>query len=531
MTRHALTGRHFIGGRWVPSAGGTFSATDPATGKALEPPFHEATAAEVDAALRAADDAFARTRDLPPSAWADILDAIARSILDLGDALLERAQAESGLPRPRLIAERARTTGQLGLFAAMVREGSWVDAVIDTADTARQPPKPDVRRMLRPIGPVAVFDASNFPLAFGPCGGDTASALAAGNPVAVKAHPMHPGTDELFAAAVHAVLESRGLPHGLFGLLQGSGPGASADLVKHPSTRAVSFTGSRRVGRILFDIAAGRPEPIPVYAEMGSLNPLVVLPGALAERSADIAAGLARSITLGAGQFCTKPGLALVLDRPESDRFVAELTRELAAMPAATLLGRRLLELFLEATSRFARAPGVKVHLQSRPSGFADMAPILVEVDAETFRREPCFGEEAFGPASVMVRCRDGDDLLSALEAAGGNLTATLHFGSGDDPAVVRRIAGSLEEHAGRVVFNGYPTGVEVCQAMVHGGPYPATSAPGTTSVGGLAIRRFARPVAYQDAPGHLLPPALQDSNPLGIERTVDGRRTREPRR
>lgn len=525
-----LTGRHLIDGQWVESTGTTFAARNPSTGAALEPYFHQASDEDVSAALRAAATAHVLTRHLPSAGWADLLDMIAQRIMDVGDPLLLRGNAETGLPLPRLTAERGRTCSQLKLFAALVRDGSWVDAVIDTADPHRQPiPKPDVRRMLRPIGPVVVFGASNFPLAFGACGGDTASALAAGNPVIVKAHTAHPGTNELFAAAVLAALRDCDLPAGLFGLLQGPGRSVGTALVKHPATQAVGFTGSRRVGRLLFDVAAARPVPIPVYAEMGSLNPLVILPGAVAERAEQIATGLAQSVALGVGQFCTKPGLVFLLDDPAAVGFVAHLTQQLSAVPAATMLDQHLQQSFCETTARFAQTPGVTTHLATRPAGHAGMAPALFDVDAATWRAQSPLHEEAFGPATIVVRCRDLADLRTTLRATSGSLTGTIHTGASDNSDEVRALADLLEQQVGRVIFNGFPTGVEVCHAMVHGGPYPATTAPMTTSVGTLAIRRFARPVCYQSVPDAFLPPALQNANPLGITRMMNGTLTPDP--
>ena len=529
MIEHVLTGRHLVDGAWMPTAAGQARAVSPASGEPLDPPFHEAGPGEVEEALRAADSAFAQTRDLPREGRADLLEAIAGSILDLGDALLERGRAETGLPRPRLEAERGRTMGQLRLFAGLVREGSWVDAVIDTADPSRSPiPRPDVRRMLRPIGPVAVFGAGNFPYAFGACGGDTASALAAGNPVVVKGHPGHPGTSELFAAAVRAAIEACRLPQGLFGLLQG-GTAAGLALAGHPSIRAVAFTGSKTAGRALFDLAASRRSPIPVYAEMGSINPLVVLPGALAERGGKIAEGLAQSVTLGVGQFCTKPGVVFLLEGPGAQGLLEDLARRLAGTAPGTMLGARSRGGFCEAAARMARTPGVRRRLAGNAPGFADMAPHLFETDAGTWRREPHLREEAFGPATLVVLCRDLQDLLGALEDSGGNLTATVHKGTADGAGDVRSVMDILERISGRVIVDGFPTGVEVCRAMVHGGPYPATTAPATTSVGTLAILRFVRPVCFQNVPDGHLPPALQDANPLGLLRTIDGESARAP--
>jgi NADP-dependent aldehyde dehydrogenase len=522
-----LHGYNFIAGRLSGESADTISVVNPATGETLPTAFHQASPAEINVALAAADRTHADKRGLLPERIASLLEHIAEEILALGNELIARGMAETGLPEQRLLGERARSVNQLRMFASLVREGSWVDPVIDTADPNRQPlPKPDVRRMLRPIGPVVVFGAGNFPFAFGACGGDTASALAAGNPVVVKAHSGHPGTNELFAHAATAAMKACGLPAGLFSLLQGPGSTVGQALVKHPATRAVGFTGSKRAGRLLFDLAAARPVPIPVYAEMGSLNPLVILPGALAERSEKIANGLAQSITLGVGQFCTKPGLIFLIDGPAADNFVCQLAKQLSAVPAAPMLDLAMRTSFCEAAARYAKTPGVRHALAVEPAGFASMSPLLFETDSVTWLREATLHEEAFGPAALVIRCRDLEDLKVSVAAAGGNLTATIHSGPTDSAAQVRALAETVEQQVGRIIFDGFPTGVEVCHAMVHGGPYPATSAPLTTSVGTLAIHRFARPVCYQNVPDPFLPPELRNQNPRKIWRLVNGQLT-----
>jgi NADP-dependent aldehyde dehydrogenase len=520
----SLTGKHLIGGEWVASSGPEFRTAAAKSGEALSPAFHDAGASEVEAAVAAAAQAYRDLRDLPATRRAELLEAIADRIQSHEAVLIERAGAETGLPEARLKGELGRTTGQLRLFAALVREGSWVDAVIDTANPERKPlPKPDIRRMLRPLGPVVVFDASNFPFAFGPCGGDTASALAAGNPVIVKSHPGHPGNNELFAIAVLEALRQTNLPYGTFGLLQGSGVELSGLLVRHPQVEAVGFTGSQHAGRALFDLAAARPRPIPVYAEMGSVNPLVILPGALAERAEAIAEGLAQSVTAGVGQFCTKPGIVFTLADEAGDQLTERLAQKLSALTGGTMLYAGLQRRFAQTVEGLQGHAGVTTRVRGACSGNADSSPTLLEVDAAHWRATPALHEEAFGPAALVVRCADEADLLQSLTALSGNLTGTVHVGAGDAPELVRAVASTLEERVGRLIFNGFPTGVEVCHAMVHGGPYPATSAPWTTSVGTLAIKRFARPVAYQNLPDPLLPAALQNANPLGIWRTVDG--------
>ena len=525
---HELAGKHLINGAWM-GGDGAFSAISPATGETLAPRFAEAGDGEVNLALLAAESAYDASLDLPPRWQADLLDAMAAKVMDVGDALLERGEAETALPRGRLTMERGRTVGQLKMFAGFVREGSWVDATIDTADPARTPvPKPDVRRVLRPRGPVAVFGASNFPFAFSAVGGDTASALAAGCPVVVKGHPSHPGTSELFAAAVLEALHECRLPPGLFALLQGRSHELSGALVRHPATTAVGFTGSQKAGRALFDLAASRPAPIPVFAEMGSINPLVVLSGALAERGEAIADGLAGSVLLGGGQFCTKPGVVFAVGRG-FEPFVKRLHETMVKSPPVTMLNPSLRENFIRRAQEVEATSGIRtIDPPKEAAGAAAATAGLFETDAQAFQREPALREEVFGPSTLIVRCKDIDELLACLDTVEGSLTGTVHVGQSDDAATTRSVLRKLEGRVGRVVMNGYPTGVEVGHAMIHGGPYPATTDASTTSVGSSAIRRFARPVAFQDTPDELLPPALQNANPLGIERTINGKRTRD---
>jgi NADP-dependent aldehyde dehydrogenase len=528
MIDHELSGRHLINGEWTSSPqDGAFAASNPATGAALLPVFLEASQAEVDRAMRAARDAFDASHDLAPGWQASLLDAIAGAIMDLGEPLLVRAQEESGLPQPRLIGERARTVGQLKMFAEVVREGSWVDAVIDTADANRKPaPKPDLRRMLRPRGPVIVFGASNFPLAFGTIGGDSASALAGGNPIVVKGHPSHPGTSELVAAAILSAIRSCNLPPGLFALLQGKSHQLSQMLVNHPLAEAVGFTGSQRAGRALFDLAAKRPKPIPVFAEMGSLNPIVILPAAASERGDAIAESLAGSVLLGGGQFCTKPGVILTIG--DDRKFVAKLAETIQKTASVTMLSAGLRDNFAACTLNFAKVAGVRTIVEPKSGNAAAMSPGLFETSAETWKKEHRLHEEAFGPGALVIHCKDVNEAIDCLQSIEGSLTGTVHIGTGEDAKATQRVLRALEPNVGRVVMNGFPTGVEVNHAIVHGGPYPATTDPGTTSVGSAAIRRFVRMVAYQDTPQALLPPALRDENPLHIERMVNGRRTND---
>jgi 2,5-dioxopentanoate dehydrogenase len=430
------------------------------------------------------------------------------------------------LPRARLTGERARTCAQLRMFAQIVREGSWVEAVIDRGDPSRQPlPKPDLRRMLVPRGPVAVFGASNFPFAYGACGGDTASALAGGNPVVVKGHPSHPGTSELFANAVSAALVQCKLPLGMFALLQGRRHELSAWLVEHPQIQAVGFTGSQRAGRALFDWASQRESPIPVFAEMGSVNPVVILPAAIRERSDQIAKELAASMLMGGGQFCTKPGVVLVVADQEH-QFIDALTREVQAGSQVTMLNRSLRDSFSERAAAMADVKGVKSLVPGIASDHAGHGPMLLETTAEVFLHQPRLHDEAFGPGGIVVDCQSAEQARACVELLRGNLTGTVHVGQNEDRSLAASVLLTLESTVGRVIVNGYPTGVEVGRAIVHGGPYPATTDSGTTSVGSAAIRRFVRPIAYQNTPQDLLPPALRDDNPLGITRLVDGELT-----
>lgn len=516
-----MTGNHLINGKWLASQQ-RFTQRNPATGESLEPDFCEATSREVDAALAAASEAFTATTQLDPRWPAKLLDRAADRVMDLGDALFERAEAETALPRARLTSERVRTVNQLKLFAELVRDGSWVDATIDTADPNRQPiPKPDVRRMYKPRGPVIVFGASNFPFAFSVLGGDTASALAAGNPVIVKAHPSHPGTSELFAGAMLSAIELLDLPRGLFALLQGTSHELGAALVKHPLTAAVGFTGSQNAGRALFDLGASRPRPIPVFAEMGSLNPLIVMPGAIRERGDAVAKGLAGSILLGVGQFCTKPGVILVTG--EADPLIAKLEEEIKAAQPGTMLNQPLRDSFAKRVTAWGKMPGMTMRVASNPAGHALISPSLFETTADVFVRTRELREEAFGPAALVVRCNGLDDVARCLRVIEGSLTGTIHKGSHED---ARPLLAAIEPIVGRVIFDGYPTGVEVGHAMIHGGPYPATTDANSTSVGTAAIRRFLRMVAYQNTPDILLPPALQNANPLNIIRMINGKRT-----
>lgn len=512
-----LTGTNFIGAR--ESAGGskTFAGTNPVDGADLPTAFTEATATEVAEATALAAKAFDAFRATSPDERAAFLDTIAEDILALGDLLLERAAAETALPAPtRLTGERGRTCNQLKRFATVIREGSWVDARIDHGDPDRTPfPKPDVRSCLRPIGPVAVFGASNFPLAFSTAGGDTASALAAACPVVCKAHPAHPGTSELVARAILAAAAKTGMPDGVFSLVHG-GVEVGTTLVTDPRIKAVGFTGSLGGGRAIYNAAAARPEPIPVYAEMGSINPVFMLPGALAERGEAIGGGLAGSITLGVGQFCTNPGLILAEPGAGTDALIAGTVNALNASAAGTMLTASIHAAYEAGVSKLA----VKTERLTEAGQAA-----FFQTDAPTFLADPDLAHEVFGPSSLLVTGSRAE-LLKIAENLDGHLTATIH-GTDDDLANAADLLAILEKKVGRIIVNGFPTGVEVCDAMIHGGPYPATTDSRSTSVGTAAIFRFARPVCYQNVPDALLPTALQEANPEGLVRLVDGVRER----
>ena len=531
MTAIELQGTSLIAGARGARGGRTFIAANPAAGTVLAPEFHEALDAEVAQAMEAAAVAFDDYRNRPAAQRATFLERIAHRIEELGDALIERAHAETALPVPRLVGERARTCGQLRLFAQVVREGSWVDARIDTALPDRQPaPRPDIRRVLKGLGPVVVFGSSNFPLAFSTAGGDTASAFAAGCPVVVKAHRAHAGTAEMVGMAIALAVADCGLPAGMFSMLHGGGTTIGMALVRHAATAAVGFTGSRTAGRALFDAAAARERPIPVFAEMSSLNPVFLLPQAMQAGAESIAQGLFASFTLGVGQFCTKPGLVFALRDPATDRFVAALTKLVDGAPVGTMLTAEIRAAFekerghvmsIEGVSRLAQTSAVAAAAKTQAG------PSVAVTDARHFIATPALATEAFGPFSLLIRADSMDEMVACARALEGQLTATLQAAPGD-LAQAADLLDAVERCAGRVVINGYPTGVEVSPAMNHGGSYPATTDMRFTSVGTAAMLRFARPHCYQGYADELLPPELRNANPLGIERLVDGRLTRE---
>jgi 2,5-dioxopentanoate dehydrogenase len=525
MTLH---GKIFLGASLSAGSGKTQKPTSPLDSQTLEPGFYQADQSQVDTALDLAHAASTTLRNTPAVRRAEFLEAIAANILALGDALLDRANLETGLPKDRLTGERGRTIGQLKMFADLLREGSWVDARIDTAQPDRKPiPKVDLRRMLVPIGPVVVFGSSNFPLAFSVAGGDSASALAAGCPVIVKAHSAHPGTAEMVAGAVRAAVVSCSLPDGTFSMLHGSGRTIGSALAKHPHTRAIGFTGSREAGRSLFDIASSRPSPIPVFAEMASLNPIFILPGAMQERAAKIAEGLKGSFTLGVGQFCTKPGLVFAVESPDLESFKQTLITAIESATPGTMLHPGICDAFhhgLAAASKTLGVTPLAASKQAASKTQTQAQPIALQTTGENFLKHPQLAEEVFGPFTLLVTVKSVAQLLTLAQSLQGQLTATLHA-TPKDLASAADLLHTLETKAGRLILNAFPTGVEVCPAMQHGGPYPATTDSRFTSVGTAAIARWVRPVSYQSFPQDLLPDELKDSNPLKIQRILDGKR------
>lgn len=528
-TGHTIAGgRSLIGFREGTQSGTKFHGFNPATGEALEPEFHSATAEEVDAAARLAADAFGSFRELSGAAKAEFLNAIAKNIEARTEQLVERAHLETALPHNRLKGETIRTYGQLRTFARVVEEGSWVNARIDHAEPDRKPiPKPDIRSMWRPLGPVAVFAASNFPLAFSVAGGDTASAFAAGNPVIVKAHPAHPGTSQLVGEAIREAVRAQGLHEGTFSLIFDAGVAAGTRLVEHPLVKAVGFTGSLAGGRALMNLAASRPEPIPFYGEFGSTNPLFILPGAMAANGTKIAEDLYGSFTLGAGQFCTKPGIVFVGDERYRE-FTRILKDKVESGPSFSLLTKGICNAYAGEVKRRESDRSLQFVAEGPrgENGGYSAGVALYETEINSFLQNHQLAHEHFGPSTLLIRYSSRQEILDAARKLEGHLTATIH-GTEDDLREFAELISILEQKVGRIIFNGFPTGLEVCDAVVHGGPYPATSDGRSTSVGTMAIFRFARPVCYQKLPDSALPAELKNANPLGIWRMVDAKMTR----
>jgi NADP-dependent aldehyde dehydrogenase len=522
----SISGEAIIGGVHERGAAGSFKAWDPTARDYLEPSFHMVDAGQIDRACRLAGEAFDTFRATTDEQRARFLDSVAEQIMLLGDELIERAMAETGLPRARLEGERGRTCGQLRMFAELLREGSWHDARLDSALPERSPPRPDLRYHLVGVGPVAVFAASNFPLAFSVAGGDTASAFAAGCPVVLKAHSAHPGTSELVARAVVKAVQLCELPAGVFALLTGTGNGIGQALVGHPAIQAVGFTGSRSGGTARMAVAAARKQPIPVYAEMSSINPVVLMPHALEHRAEEIGRGFAASLVLGVGQFCTNPGLVLAIDGPGLQTFCKAASEALKDTTAAVMLNQNIADSYRKGVDSLAGNAAVST-LARQEHGEGQGAAALFRVGASEFLQRHELHEEVFGPASVVVVCKDAAELRAVIEVLEGQLTATLQIDP-EDYAQARTLLPLLERKVGRILANGFPTGVEVSSAMVHGGPFPATADGRSTSVGTGAIQRFLRPVCYQNLPAELLPEPLGDANPRGIWRRRNGALTKD---
>ena len=515
-----VSGHNYIAGARSAKGTTTLQSHDASTGEALPYRFHQATAEEVNAAAQAAATAYPTFRNLSAARRAGFLDAIATELDALDESFIALVCRETALPAGRIQGERARTSGQMRLFATMLRRGDFYGARIDRALPDRQPlPRPDLRQYRTGLGPVAVFGASNFPLAFSTAGGDTASALAAGCPVVFKAHSGHMATADYVADAITRAARKTGMPEGVFSLLYGS---VGETLVKHPAIQAVGFTGSLRGGRALCDMAAARPQPIPVFAEMSSINPVLLMPEALKARGEKIAADLSASVVLGAGQFCTNPGLVLGIRSPEFTAFLDRFAGLMNEQPAQTMLNAGALKSYCQGLDHLRAHPGI-THLAGTEQQGNQARPQLFKADASLLiNGDELLQEEVFGPTTLVVEVADRAELIQALHGLRGQLTATLMV-EDSEVATQSDVLALLEQKVGRVLFNGYPTGVEVCDAMVHGGPYPATSDARGTSVGTLAIDRFLRPVCFQNCPDSLLPDALKNSNPLSIARLVDG--------
>ena len=502
-----LTGMHLVAGEWV--SGEALFASQPVSGEPNQ--FSVGTRENVDAAVEAAEAAFTSYGWSERSARARFLRSIAAEIDARGDEITEIGTQETALPADRLVGERGRTVGQLRLFASHIEDGSYLDRRIDSALPDRKPlPRPDLRLIQRPVGPVAVFGASNFPLAFSVAGGDTASALAAGCPVVVKGHSAHPGTSEIVAQAIHTAIGSEGLDPGVFSLIQGGSRDVGAALVRHPLIRAVGFTGSLRGGRFLFDLCAARPDPIPFFGELGSVNPVFLLPAALAGRGSGIAQGWVGSLTMGAGQFCTNPGVVFVPDGPEADAFREAAVEALGKISRQTMLTEGIAAAYRNGTDRLLGTAGLQA-LAGSKSAARSTEPWLFETTGEAWLADDTIGAEVFGPLGIIVRVRDLSQLLASARSLHGQLTCTLHMEEEDRDQALELMP-ILERKAGRLLANGFPTGVEVSDAMVHGGPYPASTNFGASSVGTIAIRRWLRPVCYQNVPESILPRDLVSS-------------------
>jgi NADP-dependent aldehyde dehydrogenase len=524
-----MTGKNYIGNQQSAKGNKTFTTFNPVLNQKNTTVFTEATSQEIDAAVTLAAEAFQEFRTISGAKKAEFLNAIADEILALEDALIETYCSETGLPEGRAKGERGRTIGQLRSFATLVAEGSWVEATIDTAQPNREPmPRLDIRKMNIPLGPVVVFGASNFPLAYSTAGGDTAAALAAGCPVLVKSHPMHAGTGALVASAIHKAAEKTGMPNGVFSNLNSSGIEVGQQLVSHPKVKAVGFTGSIQGGRALLDLAAKREEPIPVFAEMGSINPVVILPKALENRNEALAKTYASSITLGTGQFCTNPGLIIGIKSAAFNSFINQLSQEIMDINPSCMLHPNIKKAY--------KANKEKVMAQDHVVVTADYASdvaenhaqqAVVSIEGNTFLENPSLHIEVFGPFSMVVQCDNALQLEQVIASLDGQLTGTV-IADNDEISEYSKSIAALQNRVGRIIFNGVPTGVEVCESMVHGGPYPASTDSRFSAVGISSIKRWVRPFSYQSWPNYVLPDELKNENPLSIFRTIDGQRTKD---
>ncbi|MFK7811063.1 MAG: aldehyde dehydrogenase (NADP(+)) [Maribacter sp.] len=519
-----ITGKNYVGNRLAGNGSKTYTTFNPKLNIENKTEFVEASTEEINEAVFLASDAYISYNQKSGIEKAAFLNAIADEILALDDTLIQMYCSESGLPEGRANGERGRTVGQLRAFATLIEEGSWVDATIDTGNPDRTPaPKPDLRKMMVPLGPVVVFGASNFPLAFSTAGGDTAAALAAGCPVIVKSHPMHAGTGELVASAIIKAAEATDMPNGVFSNLNSSGIEVGQKLVKHPQVKAVGFTGSIRGGRALFDIAAQREEPIPVFAEMGSINPVIMLPEALKNRNAALAKTYAGSITVGSGQFCTNPGLLLGLKSEELKNFVNSLSEEIVKIEPSCMLHPNIIGAYEKNKQTAIDQSGLLVSADYGSEVNANHArQTIVTVEGKTFLENTKLHNEVFGPFSMVVQCASAQELQQIITNLEGQLTGTI-ISDNNELRDYPKVIAALQNRVGRIIFNGVPTGVEVVPAMQHGGPYPASTDSRFTAVGTQSIKRWVRPFSFQDWPDDLLPNELKNENPLGISRSVNG--------
>ncbi|WP_378179082.1 aldehyde dehydrogenase (NADP(+)) [Aquimarina sp. SS2-1] len=522
-----ITGKSYIGNQLSSEGTKTYKTFNPKLNIENNTVFYEATAAEINKAVSLASDAFESFKKISGVKKAAFLNAIADEILALDQTLIEAYITETGLPEGRAKGERGRTIGQLRMFAELVAEGSWVEATIDTADLQREPiPKQDLRKMMIPLGPVVVFGASNFPLAFSTAGGDTTSALAAGCPVIVKSHPMHSGTGELVASAIIKAAQKTGMPNGVFSNLNSAGIEVGVQLVKHPKIKAVGFTGSIQGGRALFDLASQRPNPIPVFAEMGSINPVVLLPKATVSKGEGLAKTYAQSITLGTGQFCTNPGLILGIKGKALDNFITILSNEIVKIEPSCMLHPNISGNYEKNKTQVAQQSGLKITAEYGNDVAVNYArQAVTTVEGKTFMQNTTLHQEVFGPFSLVVQCKNINELEAILGDLEGQLTGTI---LADDEEINKytSVIDALQSRVGRIIYNGVPTGVEVCPAMLHGGPYPASTDSRFTAVGIHSIKRWVRPFSYQSWPNFLLPDELKNENPLGISRLVNGNPT-----